>query len=57
MKLIELPVKMPLLSNVENGTRVDVTVSFIFGLTEIKIVTTIAGITAEHVLDANDFYT
>ncbi|CAO3692254.1 unnamed protein product [Rhizopus microsporus] len=57
VKLIELPVKMPLLSNVENGTRVDVTVSFIFGLTEIKIVTTIAGITAEHVLDANDFYT
>lgn len=56
MKLIELPVKMPLLSNVENGTRVDITVSFIFGLTEIKIVTTIAGITAEHVLDANDFY-
>lgn len=53
IKLAELPIKMPLLPNVKPGTRMDVTIEFIFGMTEIKIIVHLAGTTTEHLIESH----
>lgn len=52
IKLAEFPIKMPLLPNVKPGTRMDVTIEFIFALTEIKMVVHLAGTISEHVIES-----
>ncbi|KAI7873614.1 uncharacterized protein EV154DRAFT_527851 [Mucor mucedo] len=53
VKLAELPIKMPLLPNVKPGTRMDVTIEFIFGMTEIKMVVHLAGTITEHLIESH----
>lgn len=55
-KLTEIPVKMPLLEDTLPGTKIDVTIEFIFGFTEVRIVISLAGIRTEHVLESNDYF-
>lgn len=55
-KLTEIPVKMPLLADTLPGTKIDVTIEFIFGFTELRIVITLADIKTEHVLESNDYF-
>ncbi|GAA5813084.1 hypothetical protein MFLAVUS_006552 [Mucor flavus] len=54
IKLAEFPIKMPLLPNVKAGTRMDVTIEFIFGFTEIKMIVYLAGTISEHVIESID---
>lgn len=54
-KLAEFPIKMPLLPDTVPGTRLDVTLEFIFGSTEIKIVVHLAGTISEHVIESGHF--
>jgi hypothetical protein len=54
MQLAEIPVKMPLLPNVQPGTRIDVTIEFVFGFTEIKLIVSLANTVSEHVLASAD---
>lgn len=54
-KLAEFPIKMPLLRDIIPGTRLDVTLEFIFGSTEIKIVVHLAGTISEHVIESGHF--
>lgn len=56
IKLAEFPVKMPLLNNVEPGTRIDVTIEFVFGATEIRIIVHLAGTVTQHVIESTDFF-
>lgn len=53
VKLADFPIKMPLLPNVKPGTRMDVTIEFVFGLTEIKMIVHLAGTTTEHIIESN----
>ncbi|KAG1051810.1 hypothetical protein G6F43_006012 [Rhizopus delemar] len=55
-KLAEFPIRMPLLPDVNPGERIDITVEFLFGVTEIHIVIDIAGVTTENILESIDFY-
>ncbi|CEP12097.1 hypothetical protein [Parasitella parasitica] len=57
MKLAEIPIKMPLLAHVKPGTRLDVTIEFSFGSTEIKMLICLADTVSEHVLDSADTFT
>lgn len=56
IKLAEFPVKMPLLNNVEPGTRIDVTIEFVFGATEIRIIVHLAGTVTQLVIESTDFF-
>ncbi|KAI8646927.1 hypothetical protein BD408DRAFT_379752 [Parasitella parasitica] len=57
IKLAEIPIKMPLLAHVKPGTRMDVTIEFSFGSTEIKMLIYLADTVSEHVLASADSYT
>lgn len=56
IKLAEIPIKMPLLEHVQFGTRMDVTIEFSFGFTEIKMLVYLADTVSEHVLDTLDSF-
>ncbi len=55
--LAEFPIKMPLLPDMKPGTRIDVTIEFIFGSTEIKMIVYLAGTKSEHVVESSHFLT
>ncbi|KAL7310416.1 hypothetical protein PS15m_009919 [Mucor circinelloides] len=57
IKLAEIPIKMPLLSHIKPGTRMDVTIEFSFGSTEIKVLIYLADTVSEHVLNIVDSFT
>ena len=56
-RLAEFPIKMPLLPDTLPGTRLDVTIEFIFGSTEIKIIVYLADKITEHVIQSSHFLT
>lgn len=55
IQLAEIPVKMPLLSGVQPGSRIDVTIEFVFGFTEIKLIIYLADTISEHLLESENF--
>jgi hypothetical protein len=56
IKLADIPVKMPLLEDTAPGTKIDVTIEFVFGFTELRILIYLANTKTEHVLESNDYF-